>query len=97
MPTDLDYLAPVTVDDAVALRTGGAASAFLLGGTDLLPQMRAGRRSPRRLVDLKRIPELHEIRESRGRRALDRRCAFRSPTSRPTRPSSRASRSSPSA
>jgi carbon-monoxide dehydrogenase medium subunit len=63
MPTDLDYLAPVTVDDAVALRAGSSASAYLLGGTDLLPQMRAGRRSPERLVDLKRIPELHEIRE----------------------------------
>ncbi len=63
MPTDLDYLAPATVDDAVALRAGSSASAYLLGGTDLLPQMRAGRRSPERLVDLKRIPELHEIRE----------------------------------
>jgi len=64
MPTDLEYLAPVTVEDAVALRTSGAASAFLLGGTDLLPQMRAGRRSPQRLIDLKRIPELGEIRET---------------------------------
>ncbi|MFN7986339.1 MAG: xanthine dehydrogenase family protein subunit M [Thermoanaerobaculia bacterium] len=64
MPTDLEYLAPATVDDAVALRTSDAASAFLLGGTDLLPQMRAGRRSPGRLIDLKRIPELHEIREN---------------------------------
>lgn len=64
MPVDLDYLAPVTVDDAVALRASGPASTYLLGGTDLLPQMRAGRRSPERLIDLKRIPELHEIRES---------------------------------
>ena len=64
MSVDLDYLAPVTVDDAVALRANGPASAFLLGGTDLLPQMRAGRRSPERLIDLKKIPELHEVRES---------------------------------
>jgi carbon-monoxide dehydrogenase medium subunit len=64
MPVDLDYLAPATVDDAVALRANSPASAFLLGGTDLLPQMRAGRRSPERLIDLKRIPELHEIREN---------------------------------
>lgn len=63
MSTELDYLVPVTVDEAVALRTNGPASAFLLGGTDLLPQMRAGRRSPERLVDLKRIPELDGIRE----------------------------------
>jgi carbon-monoxide dehydrogenase medium subunit len=64
MSTDLDDLAPVTVDDAVALRAGNEGSAYLLGGTDLLPQMRAGRRSPKRLVDLKRIAELHEIREN---------------------------------
>jgi len=64
MPTELDYLAPGTVDDAVALRANSPASSYLLGGTDLLPQMRAGRRSPERLIDLKRIPELHEIREN---------------------------------
>lgn len=64
MPADLDYLAPSTVDDAVALRASSPASAFLLGGTDLLPQMRAGRRTPETLIDLKRIPELHEVREN---------------------------------
>lgn len=63
MPTDLDYLAPVTVDEALSLKADGTGNAYLLGGTDLLPQMRAGRRSPERLIDLKRIPELHEIRE----------------------------------
>jgi len=64
MPVDLDYLAPVTVEDAVAVRANSPSSAYLLGGTDLLPQMRTGRRSPERLIDLKRIPELHEIREN---------------------------------
>ena len=64
MTTDLEYLAPATVDDAVALRTSDAASSFLLGGTDLLPQMRSGRRTPERLIDLKRIPELYGIREN---------------------------------
>lgn len=64
MPVDLDYLAPATVDDAVALRANSPASAFLLGGTDLLPQMRAGRKSPETLIDLKRIPELCGIREN---------------------------------
>jgi len=63
MPTDLDYLAPTTVEAALALKADGSGAAYLLGGTDLLPQMRAGRRSPERLIDLKRIPELHEIRE----------------------------------
>lgn len=64
MPVDLDYLAPVTVEDAVAVRANCPASAYFLGGTDLLPQMRAGRRNPERLIDLKRISELHEIREN---------------------------------
>ncbi len=62
MPTDLDYLAPTTVDEAISLKAT-PGTAWLLGGTDLLPQMRAGRKAPERLVDLKRIPGLHEIRE----------------------------------
>ena len=64
MPVDLDYLAPSAVEDAVALRASRPSAAFLLGGTDLLPQMRSGRRSPETLIDLKRIAELHEIREN---------------------------------
>lgn len=64
MPVDLDYLAPSAVDDAVALRASRPSAAYLLGGTDLLPQMRSGRRSPGTLIDLKRIAELHEIREN---------------------------------
>lgn len=64
MPVDLDYLAPSAVEDAVALRASRPSAAFLLGGTDLLPQMRSGRRGPETLIDLKRIAELHEIREN---------------------------------
>ncbi len=63
MPVDLDYLSPSAVEDAVALRASRPSAAFLLGGTDLLPQMRSGRRSPETLIDLKRIPELCGIRE----------------------------------
>ncbi len=63
MPTDLDYFAPTTVEEAVALKAV-PGTAWLLGGTDLLPQIRVGRRAPERLVDLKRIPGLHEIRQT---------------------------------
>ena len=62
MPSDLDFLSPTSVDEAIALKAV-PGTAWLLGGTDLLPQMRAGRKAPGRLVDLKRIPWLHEIRE----------------------------------
>lgn len=64
MPADLDYLVPTTVEDALALSASAPGAAYLLGGTDLLPQMRAGRKDPQRLIDLKRIPELREIRET---------------------------------
>ncbi len=64
MPSDLDYRSPSTVDHALALMSEAPGGAFLLGGTDLLPQMRTGRRAPSVLVDLKRIAELREIRET---------------------------------
>ena len=43
------------------LEQGGAR--LLLGGTDLFPQMREGRISPQVLVDLKRLPGMHELSE----------------------------------
>jgi carbon-monoxide dehydrogenase medium subunit len=64
MRSDLDYVAPSTIEEAMALQAGTPGGAFLLGGTDLLPQMRAGRKEPGRLIDLKRIPRLREIRET---------------------------------
>lgn len=56
------YVAPDTLDEALALLAdaGGAAS-VLAGGTDLLVQMRAGRRAPTLLVDIKRIPEVRSV------------------------------------
>ena len=57
---DFAYACPVTIDDAVAaMRTDGARA--LAGGTDLIPQMREGRRQVACVVDLKRIPELSRI------------------------------------
>ncbi len=54
---ELQYESPATVQDAVAELGRGAARA-LAGGTDLITQMREGRRSVSRVVDLKRIPAL---------------------------------------
>ena len=57
---DFAYLRPATVEDAVAaMRADGARA--LAGGTDLIPQMREGRRQVACVVDLKRIPELTSI------------------------------------
>jgi carbon-monoxide dehydrogenase medium subunit len=59
------YEAPERVEDAVALLAKhGAEARVLAGGTDLLAQMRAGHRHPAVLVDVKRLPELLEVRES---------------------------------
>ncbi len=57
------YHAPATLPEALdllALTVGGARP--LAGGTDLLVQMRRDDRSPGGLIDVKRIPELREIR-----------------------------------
>ena len=57
-----DYHAPATLDEAAGLfaRHGDDARA-LAGGTDLLVQMRGGRRRPAVLIDLKKIPDLNAI------------------------------------
>jgi carbon-monoxide dehydrogenase medium subunit len=57
---DFAYACPVTLAEAVnALQAEGARP--LAGGTDLVPQMREGRRQVAQVVDLKRIPELTSI------------------------------------
>jgi CO/xanthine dehydrogenase FAD-binding subunit len=57
---DFAYACPATIEDAVAAMQAGGARA-LAGGTDLIPQMREGRRQVACVVDLKRIPELTSI------------------------------------
>jgi CO/xanthine dehydrogenase FAD-binding subunit len=54
------YESPRTIEDAVAAMATGNARA-LAGGTDLIPQVREGRRRAGRIVDLKRISELTAI------------------------------------
>lgn len=57
---DFEYCCPRSIDAAVAAMSAGDARA-LAGGTDLIPQLREGRRRVARIVDLKRIPELTTI------------------------------------
>jgi carbon-monoxide dehydrogenase medium subunit len=57
-----DYASPATVGEAVGLLAEhGERSRVLAGGTDLLVQMRSGKRTADFVVDIKRIPELNEL------------------------------------
>jgi carbon-monoxide dehydrogenase medium subunit len=57
-----DYAVPKTVAEAVTLLSEkGDRARMLAGGTDLIVQVREGRRSLDLLVDAKAIPELNEL------------------------------------
>ena len=59
---EFEYVAPGSVSEAVAaLAEKGEAARVLAGGTDVLVEMRTGRRNVDRLVDLKAVPELNEL------------------------------------
>ena len=59
---NFEYVAPKTIREAVkALTANGKEARILAGGTDLIVQMRVGRRQPERVVDVKNIPELNEV------------------------------------
>ncbi len=58
----IEYEAPTSVSDAVALLDGAGDSARMLaGGTDLLVQLRVNAYTPDVVVDVKNIPELNEL------------------------------------
>ncbi len=57
-----DYVAAKSVDEAVAALASAQRAAPLSGGTDLIAQLKEGRRQVDVVVDLKRIPELTELR-----------------------------------
>lgn len=61
-----EYHAPTSVAEVTALLADRGGAALLAGGTDLLVDMRAGRLRPDDVVDIKRVPELGELRIDRG-------------------------------
>lgn len=63
--TEMRYEAPETVAAAVGL-LGGTGARPLAGGTDVLVQLHSEAVAPELLVDLKRIPEMREIRKEDG-------------------------------
>src|SRR6267154_2325912 len=63
--TDIRYLAPRTLDEAIsAFAAAGSAARILAGGTDLLVQMRSGAVRPGLIVDIKKIAEMTTIEET---------------------------------
>jgi len=60
--TEIRYLAPGTLDEAIkAFAAAGTAARILAGGTDLLVQMRSGAVKPGLIVDIKKIAEMTAI------------------------------------
>ena len=58
----IEYTAPRTVDQAVAiLAEKGDRARILAGGTDILVQLREGRKDADWVVDIKAIPEVNEL------------------------------------
>ena len=59
---DFEFKTARTVDEAVSLMAEkGSQARILAGGTDVIVQMRAGRRTPERLVDIKDVAEANAL------------------------------------
>ncbi|MBI3953356.1 MAG: xanthine dehydrogenase family protein subunit M [Chloroflexi bacterium] len=57
-----DYRAPTTLTEVLALLAQAKGEVRpLVGGTDLIPQLREGRKRPALVLDLKRIPDLGRL------------------------------------
>ncbi len=64
IPSNFDYVAPTTVDDAVAaLSQAGEDAKVIAGGQSLMPVLRLRLAAPTVLVDLGRIDELRGVRD----------------------------------
>jgi aerobic carbon-monoxide dehydrogenase medium subunit len=64
IPSKFDYVAPTTIDDAVAaLARAGEDAKVIAGGQTLMPVLRLRLAAPTTLVDLNRIDELRGVRD----------------------------------
>jgi carbon-monoxide dehydrogenase medium subunit len=67
IPAEFDYVAPDSLDGALAaLRDGGEDAKLLAGGHSLLPLMKLRLAAPSLLVDLRRVPGLSGISRNDG-------------------------------
>ena len=65
--TDIQYKVAKNVRDAASLLAAAKGKGRILaGGTDLLVQMKAGMAAPGVIIDVKKIPEMMEISETKG-------------------------------
>jgi aerobic carbon-monoxide dehydrogenase medium subunit len=63
IPVQFDYVAPTSVEDALAALASSDDAKVIAGGQSLLPVLRMRLNAPELLVDLGRIPSLRGIRE----------------------------------
>jgi carbon-monoxide dehydrogenase medium subunit len=67
IPAEFDYVAPTSLDEALAaLRDGGEDAKVLAGGHSLLPLMKLRLAAPTLLVDLRQVPGLSGIQRENG-------------------------------
>ena len=71
IPGTFDYLAPQSVDEAIALLTQhGDDAKILAGGQSLIPAMRFRLASPTVLIDINNLADLEYVREENGHLAI---------------------------
>jgi len=61
--TDVQYVAPGSLEEAVRAFAAASGARILAGGTDLLVQMRSGALQPSLIVDIKKIAEMMAVEE----------------------------------
>ncbi|MGX7727694.1 FAD binding domain-containing protein [Rhodococcus sp. 2H158] len=67
IPSTFDYVAPTTIDEAVAaLAAAGEDAKIIAGGQSLMPVLRLRLAAPTTIVDLGRVPDLRGVREDGG-------------------------------
>lgn len=67
IPAEFDYVAPGTLDEALAaLKDGGEDAKVLAGGHSLIPLMKLRLAAPSLIVDLRRLEELRGSRRENG-------------------------------
>jgi carbon-monoxide dehydrogenase medium subunit len=67
IPAEFDYVAPGSIDEALAaLREGGEDAKVLAGGHSLIPLMKLRLAMPELLVDIGRVPGLRDMERADG-------------------------------